>query len=147
MNIRAALAPVVAAVPYQMGTGLYHGTKGWENLTADEMFLSNGTIGVFLDEPITYRYDNLINLREGYRISLLIFGKTELDFTPDQHEVVVEKCRLFARGFIAVCRDTPDFIAEISDINVLEFYNMFDVCTSGVALTALVYPRPTNPVC
>lgn len=125
------------------------GWKGWQNLSLDEV--QNDS--VILDWPITsssvYRKSGL--LENSYKLTIGFMGISGLDWSPDEHKVVIERCRLLMQDFInalstyEVDGDRPIREFEVTGDN--EIINLFNVNLSGVALSISITPFNTRSRC
>ena len=122
----------------------YHGDKGFQNLESDE----KNYPAVYLDEPI--QNEDIIvmggAIYEKYMLVLVIPYLSDLEWTPEQHDVVIQKARLAKNQLLSKLNSDPR-IKEISNIKTLEFINMFDVNCSGVTLSLYLTPQINNSVC
>jgi hypothetical protein len=136
----------VAGIKYGFG----HGASHWANLVNDE-YEFGGTQGmVFLDQPITTEYQLTSGgyIGEFYPITLFFMLKSELDWTPQEHE---ENCIDLAndaiRQFISICQSRTDLVFEVLNPTALEFINLLDVNVSGKSLSIKIKPQITKGVC
>ena len=121
-----------------------HGESDWQNMMADEQ---NYPV-VYLDEPISNDF-LLLNsgaIQEFYPIKLLLLYKTELDFTPGEHDQVIQKARLAARKFISLCANAEE-VKEVKNPKGIEIINLFDANTSGIVLTLDLHFYNFEAVC
>ncbi len=121
-----------------------HGEKSWQNLDADEV---NRDV-VFLDEPIRSN-DQLRQggyLEESYPLVFFFAEKSEQDWTPDQHQVVINRQREQRRKFINRLQ-IHEGIREISSMSTLDAKNIFDVNLSGVILYITILPFNDYTAC
>ena len=122
----------------------YHGDKGFQNLESDE----KNYPAVYLDEPITNE-DLIVSsgaIYEKYALVLVILYLSDLEWTPEQHDVEIQKARLVKNQLLSKLYHDPR-IKEISNYKTLEFINMFDVNCSGVTLSLYLTPQINNSVC
>jgi hypothetical protein len=122
-----------------------HGEKGYQNLLADEV---EEDVWVFLDEPITSN-DRLTKggyLEETYPLTMLFAKKSELDFTPEQHRVLINEMRSLANIFINKIQQRED-VREVKDISKVDIINIFDVNLTGCVLRISVIPLNEYTAC
>jgi hypothetical protein len=73
--------------------------------------------------------------------------KSELDWTPEQHDTnCIQLAEEKIREFLVYCQDN-DNIEEITNINGLEFINLFDTNVSGKILNLTIKLHNTYSVC
>lgn len=127
-----------------------HGASHWANLLNDEFEFSDSKGIVFLDQPITTEYQVTAGgyIGEFYPVTLFFMLKSEMDYTPQEHEVnCIEPANNAVRQFISICQDRNDLIDEVSSPTALEFINLLDVNVSGKSLSIRLKPRINTGVC
>jgi hypothetical protein len=113
-----------------------HGQKGWSNLKADK--ITNTLIILF--DPVQSDSKLIGNLmQDKYPLLMLFAEKSKLDWTPDQHLVVIDRMRTLCAQFIYKCTKSGLF-SHIEDFVISDEYNAFDVCLSGVGLQIKLTP-------
>jgi hypothetical protein len=133
MSIKIFVESVVQQITIQgQAYNFAHGEKDWQNIFADEQSYPV----VYLDEPISNDFDVVSSgaIEEYYPIKLMFLYKTELEFTPTQHDNEIQKARLGARKFITLCNQSED-VRTIKNAKGIEVINVFDANTSGVILS------------
>jgi hypothetical protein len=103
---------------------------------------------VFLDEPITSN-DQLTQggyIEEEYPLSMLFVNKTELDYTPEQHRVIIDAMRVLSKRFILRLQANANIRFVKTSIRI-DVTNIFDVNLSGVILKIVVVPKNTDGAC
>ena len=125
------------------------GWKGWQNLAVDEV--ENDS--VILDWPINssdeYRKSGL--LESDYKLTIAFMGLSQLDWSPEEHKVVIARCRILMQKFInklssyTVDGDRP--IREFTVTNTTDVINMFNVNLSGVVLSVSITPFNLSSRC
>ena len=144
---------LITSSPFTYG----YGDKGWQNLDADELeftapvevdeVLNKGH--VYLDMPIT----NKIIIEAGgakvraYNLNMIFMFKSNIDWTPQEHEQLIKFARSGVMNFINLLDADNRIIKELSEINELEFMNMFDVNSTGIALTLKLTPKNFDSFC
>ncbi len=126
-----------------------HGQQHWANLVNDEFDFGDEQGVVFLDQPITTEYQLTQGgyIGEFYPITLFFMLKSELEYTPQEHEVnCIEPANNAIRQFISICQSS-DLIDEILNPTALEFTNLLDVNVSGKSLSIKIKPRINASVC
>ena len=130
--------------------GFGHGPQHWANLKNDEFDFGKFDGIAFLDQPITTEYQLTAGgyIGEFYPITLFFMMKSELDWTPEQHEEnCIDPCNNAIRQFISICQDRNDLIDEVSNATALEFINLLNVNVSGKSLNINIKPRINASVC
>jgi len=130
--------------------GFGFGPSHWANLLEDEFDFGDFKALVFLDQPITTDYQLTAGgfIGEFYPITLFFMFKSELDFTPTEHDVnCIEPANNAIRQFISICQSRNDLISEVSDPSALEFVNLLDVNVSGKSLSIKLKPEINASVC
>lgn len=122
-----------------------HGDKSWQNLISDNVQLP----ATYLDEPITSKdsYKKGGFLQTGYPISLVFAGLSRMDWTPDQHQEVIDKMRLASVEFINRCSIDPNIKSVGQDIGRTDVTNLFDVNVTGVIMTITLEPFNNAGIC
>jgi len=136
----------VSSVTYGFG----HGPQHWANLVNDEFDFGEFKGTCFLDQPITTEYQLTAGgyIGEFYNITIFFMLKSELDWTPEEHdEFCIEPANNAIRQFIAILQNANDIIDEVSSPTSLEFINLLDVNVSGKSLTIKLKPRINASVC
>lgn len=123
-----------------------HGEKSWQNLEADEVLNHI----VFLDEPITSN-DTMHQsgaFDEAYPIVLFFAEKSEMEWTPEQHQVAIQRQRYqrkkFLNHLVSLIGDT---IINFGSIRTMDAKNVFDVNLSGCILYINITPLVNYSVC
>ena len=87
-------------------------------------------------------------IAHSYPIVLIFADKSELDWTPDQHQEVVAVMRKSCDEFVARLEgDTANIRSVAKNLVVDEFINLFDVNMTGVMLTITVEAVNVNNIC
>lgn len=133
---------LATAVFNSTGVTMSHGDEGWNNLLADRLT----TRGVYLIDPISFSISNLTQMQERYPVKILFLQKTQLDYSPAQQAAATDLARIDCRAFIAYVRDAEEF-QNITNINSVETWNLFDANVSGWLLTCDIDPVPTESPC
>jgi hypothetical protein len=148
MSIVTTIQDIVEALPLVVGGSIYptfiHGEKSYQNLIADEI----QNVMVFLDEPITSN-DTLTKggyIEESYPLSMLFVNKTELDFTPDEHRVIIDAMRDLSKRFILRLQANSN-IRTVNSSTRIDITNIFNVNLSGVILRINVVPFNSDAAC
>jgi hypothetical protein len=148
MSIVTTIESIVGALPIEANGSTYptfvHGEKSWQNLVADEI----QDVIVFLDEPITCN-DQLKQggyIEEEYPLSMLFVNKTELDYTPAQHRVIIDAMMTLSKRFLLRLQANSN-IRSVKNSVRIEVTNIFDVNLSGVILKVLVVPFNEDGAC
>lgn len=122
-----------------------YGADWFANLDLDEATFPV----VYLDQPVTNDYQLTAGnyIGEIYPITLFFMYKSELDYTPQQHDVnCITPANNAIRQFISVCQDS-ELIDEVSDASGNEFTNLLDVNVSGKSLSITLKPRINASAC
>jgi hypothetical protein len=122
-----------------------HGEKEFQNYVADEL---EGVL-IFLDEPITSN-DQVKQsgyIEEEYPISMIFGDKTELDWTPEQHQEAILRMRSLSKRFINRLVGSPLIRVVRPTVARIDFKNLFDVNISGVILRITVVPLNEDSAC
>jgi hypothetical protein len=136
---------IVNEIVTDMSLPFYHGSAQFQNLIADEQTLP----AIYLDQPITANY----NLSQSgytsatYPINVLFLFKSELDWTPEQHDTnCIQLAEAKIREFINRCEANPAFDL-ITNISSTEFINLFDCNVSGKTLSLTLQVNNQYSVC
>lgn len=144
MNIVSLINTVAVAIT---GTPTFiHGDKGFQNLQ-DDINIESGV--VFLDEPITSN-DTLKKsgyLEESYPLRILFAKKSKMDYTPEQHQVLIQECREMRREFIVLLSDNENIRSIEPTMKTTDIINLFDINLSGVYLELTVLPNNNAANC
>lgn len=131
---------LVEQTSYDFGRG----ERQWQN------FLSDNQVNpaVYLDDPIGYSF---ATTRSGginpiYDLKLIIFHKSQLDWTPEQHDSVVELASQEARKLVILINNSES-VENLMNVQILEFHNLFDSNVSGVFLTGKITFRENASIC
>lgn len=124
-----------------------HGEADFNNLQADEEQFP----AVYLDEPLTFTLPIPKSgyIGEIYILRLLFLYKSQLDWTPEQHNVnAIVPATQAARQFISMLQKSI-FIDEVFNdpASAVAFINLFDVNVSGITLTIKVKKNVVKSVC
>lgn len=126
------------------------GLAGWNNLRADERKFPV----VILVEPITsddtFHQGGLVD--SSYPTYMLFLDKTELDWTPEQHRVVIDSMRDLRRQFILRLKKKANANGEhifksIENVKTVDTFNELDRNTSGVGVSFIATPLNSGSVC
>jgi hypothetical protein len=148
VSIVTTIESIVGALPIEAEGSTYptflHGQKSYQNLISDEI----QNVMVFLDEPITANYDLKQSgyIEEGYSLSMLFVNKTELDFTPAQHRVIIDAMRVLVKRFLLRLQANSN-IRFVRNAEGIDITNIFDVNLSGVILRVTVVPFNSDGAC
>jgi hypothetical protein len=122
-----------------------HGEKEFQNYIADEL---EGVL-IFLDEPITSN-DSIKKggyIEEEYPISMIFADKTELDWTPEQHQEVILEMRALAKRFINRLVSSQLIRRVNPVVTRVDFKNLFNSNISGVILRITIVPFNDDSAC
>lgn len=120
-----------------------HGWKGWNNLSADEI---ENTL-IIVVEPIQSNSTLRGNvMKDAYPLLMLFLEKSELDWSPDQHLIVIDRMRRLCAKFVYACKQS-DVFSDVGDPTISDEYNVFDCGLSGVGLQIKITPQIPTPVC
>jgi hypothetical protein len=121
----------------------FHGEESYQNKEGDEMELP----GVFLFEPIVSNDEIKGSLiEETYPTKMFFANKSETDWTPEQHQVVIGAMRELSRKFLVALRSSEK-VRYVKNIKRTDVKNLFDVNLSGVFLEVSITPFNSNPAC
>ena len=127
-----------------------YGFESWANLKADEKKFPI----VILVEPITsddtFHQGGLVD--SSYPIFMLFLDKTELDWTPEEHRVVVDAMRDLRRQFILKLRMLKNANGEhvfksVAEVRTTDTFNELDANASGVGINFTATPLNSDSVC
>jgi hypothetical protein len=129
MTFSDFIKTLVEQTPYNFGRG----EQSWQNFLADNETLP----AVYLDEPITGTFKIIQGggIQEVYELKLMILQKSQLDWTPEQHAVVIDLARQQARKLTILINESES-VQSFQNPKILEFKNLFDCNMSGVVLTS-----------
>jgi len=121
------------------------GWKSFQNLKADE----EGTFPLrYLDSPTTsndsIKQSGLIE--EDYPLTIAFLDKSELDFTPIQHEVIIAAQRVQRREFVTKCQNDQR-IHFVKNMKTTDVVNIFDLNLSGIVLEITLTPFDEGKAC
>ncbi len=123
-----------------------YGDKGWQNLEADEV-TPKGV--VYLHTPIKNRL--IINpggaKDRSYDLIMMFLFKSQLDWTPEQHDGSIQLARNGVMNFINLLDADSRIIKELSNIVETETENEFDVNATGIILTFTIQPKNFDSFC
>jgi len=125
----------------------YHGVKSYQDLEADDESFDTAP-AVYLDEPII-SYDDIKQsgyIEESYPLKLLFIDKSEPDWTPVEHQVVIAKMRTLRREFLNKLQQ-QDSVRHVADSKTTDVINLFDANISGVMLEVTIYLYNTESSC
>jgi hypothetical protein len=123
------------------------GEKEFQNFISDEI---EGTI-VYLDEPITS--NDVITqggyIEETYPITMLFATKSELDWTPEQHQEVILSMRALSKRFLnrLTTKSIAPNVRSVSAVSRTDIKNIFDVNLSGVIMRLTIVPFNSDGSC
>jgi len=127
-----------------------YGFKSWANLKADDKKFPI----VILVEPITsddtFHQGGLVD--SSYPLFMLFLDKTELDWTPEEHRVVVDAMRDLRRQFILKLRMLKNANGEhvfksVAEVRTTDTFNELDANASGVGINFTATPLNSDSVC
>lgn len=120
-----------------------HGWKGLNNLVADEI---ENTLITLID-PVQSNSTLRGNvMKDSYTLLMAFLEKSELDWSPDQHLVVIDRMRRLCAKFVYACKQS-DLFSDVGDPIISDEYNVFDCGLSGVGLQIKITPQIPTPVC
>jgi hypothetical protein len=140
MNFSNFIRGLVESTTYNFGRG----ERDWQNFIADYEIAPS----VYLDEPIssTFEVTKSGAIQEIFDLKLVIMRKSQLDWTPEQHEEVIELARQEARK-LTILLNNSDVVKSFTNPKVLEYTNLFDSNVSGVFFTAQISFYDNASVC
>lgn len=137
-----------------------HGDRDWQNVIVDvkegEVVVGSemkpGKV-IYLDEPITSN-DEISNgaIVPTYPISLVFGCKSELDFTPEQHQELIKLMRASAAKFVlSLLAEVDEYnrkiFKPITSFRRVDFINLFDANMSGCFLELSLKVATPESVC
>lgn len=140
---------IVEALPVNESPLIYpafmHGERDIQNAIADEV---ESEVMVFLDEPITS--NDIIKqggyIEEQYPITMLFAKRSELDYTPEQHQELIIEMRYLSKRFLNRITSNQG-IRSVSSVSRVDIKNIFDVNLTGVVLRITVVPFNSDSAC
>lgn len=140
MTFSDFIKSLVEQTSYDFGRG----ERQWQN------FLSDNQVNpaVYLDDPIGYTFQTTRSggINPIYDLKLIIFHKSQLDWTPEQHDSVVELAGDEARKLVILINNSES-VENLMNVQILEFHNLFDSNVSGVFLTGKITFRENASIC
>lgn len=136
MTIKAIVKAIIAALPIP-GSFLF-GWKSFQNFKADEEPIFPIR---YMDSPIVSN-DSLKQsglIESDFPLTIFFGDKTALDWTPEQHDVIIQVQRAAAAKFITACQNHPE-IHFVKSAKRTEMVNVFDLNLSGVVLEITLTP-------
>jgi hypothetical protein len=121
-----------------------HGEKEWQNFISDEIT----GVRIFLDEPIRSN-DNVRQgglIEESYPLFILFADKSEVDWTPEQHEVVISQMRTLSNRFINRL-NSDNGVRSFTSVSKQEVKNVYDTNLSGVIISITITPFSNYTAC
>lgn len=133
-------------------TAFIYGLKGWQNLKADK----TATFPVaFLDEPISssdsFGQGGAVDIK--YNLQMAFLTKSQLNWTPEQHDVAIQQMRELRREFILRLKKVSDpstnehLFRSVDNVSTLNAMNIFDVNMTGVIVTFQLTPMSGDGIC
>jgi hypothetical protein len=140
MTFSNFIKSLVEQTSYDFGRG----ERDWQNFISDNQI----NPAVYLDDPISFNFVSSTTgaITRTYDLKLVIFHKSQLDWTPEQHDEVVELAEIEARKLIILINDS-DSVKDFISPNCLQFHNLFDSNVSGVFLTGKITFRENSSIC
>lgn len=123
-----------------------HGTRSWQNLISEKSIF--GLPAVYLDEPLISN-DTIMKsgyVQESYPLKMFFLDKSELSWTPDQHQEVIVSMRTLRRKFLAKMM-SDERIREVNYVRTTDVMNILDHNLSGCLLEITVVPFNSDPNC
>lgn len=145
MNIKYLVKEIVESITigdftYNFG----HAEKDWQNLMGDEGILP----AIYLDEPVETQYilhqSGLI--QEMYKLSFVFLHDSELDWTPEQHDVLKQIARRGAKIMLSKMMGSP-LLKSVTNAGSVEYQNEYDRNCTGLFLNVFILPYDDEPVC
>lgn len=122
-----------------------YGWKAFQNLKADK---ENVFPLVYLHAPISAS-DSLKSsglIESEFSLELFFGDKTKIDYTPEQHDVIIQEMRTLSTKFIQECqKDTA--IHFVKNCKRSEAINIFDLNLSGIILEITIIPFNADSFC
>lgn len=140
MTFSNFIKSLVEQTSYDFGRG----ERDWQNFISDNQI----NPAVYLDDPISFNFVSSTTgaITRTYDLKLVIFHKSQLDWTPEQHDEVVELAEIEARELIILINNS-DSVKDFISPNCLQFHNLFDSNVSGVFLTGKITFRENSSIC
>jgi hypothetical protein len=140
MTFSDFIKSLVEQTSYDFGRG----DRQWQNFLSDNQL----NPAVYLDDPIGYTFQTTRSggINPIYDLKLIIFHKSQLDWTPEQHDSVVELASQEARKLVILINNS-DSVESLLSPQILEFHNLFDSNVSGVFLTGKITFRENASIC
>jgi len=122
----------------------YHGDENDINLETDEQTFPF----VALLSPVKNKNITVASgaIYEKYILHLFFLYKSELDWNPEEHEVVIQKARLAKNQFLSIL-NKDSRIRSFEESDSIEVFNKTDVNLSGIYLMLSATPQINNSVC
>lgn len=143
MSIKAIVKQIIAALPIS-GSFMF-GWKSFQNFKADEESIFPIR---YMDSPIVsndlLKQSGLIE--SDFPITIFFGNKTELDNTPEQHDIIIQQERAAAAKFITACQNHTE-IHFVKNVKRTEVVNIFDLNLSGVVLEITLTPFEDGGFC
>lgn len=149
--IVALIKGIAEALPVTESPNTYptfiHGEREIQNYLADEL----AGVTISLDEPITS--NDFIKkggyIEEEYPVTIMFTDKSELDNTPEEHQVIILQMRALSKRFVNRLMSSTygENVREVKNMTRTDVKNIFDVNKSGVILRLTIVPFNTDTPC
>jgi hypothetical protein len=125
-----------------------HGEKDYQNLLAEGVNFDLQDVTVFLDQPISSNDDIKKSgyIEETYPLSMAFLKRSELDFTPDQHQVLIDQMRVLRKRFLNRLTSNSN-VKSVSSVQTTDAINVFDVNLSGIVMKLTVVTFNNDSSC
>jgi hypothetical protein len=149
--IVALIKQIAEGLPVSESPNVYptfiHGEREIQIYLADEIL----GVTISLDEPIIS--NDIIKqggyIEEEYPIIMMFTDKTELDYTPEQHQTVILQMRALSKRFLnrLLSSTYGENVREVKLVSRTDIKNVFDTNKSGVILRLTVVPFNSDTAC
>lgn len=122
-----------------------HGDEAYQNAVADRKKFPL----VFLDEPIISNDEPKQSgyIEETYPVKIAFMWQSKMDWTPEQHQPLIDKAMADARAFVLRIMADSTNVGKVSNVKRVGFRNFLDANASGCFLFMNILKRNTDGVC
>lgn len=156
MTLQALLKIVSTKIPPDVDNktfSFFYGEKAWQNLIGSDTVFPLMSVDFFQTMKFILQKSRFIGQK--YPAAIYLCYKSELDWSPDQHEVAIAKSETAARSVLSqlmTFKDSDgnsliDDIEFLTDATRIILRPSDDVGTSGVMLPLLITPTNHLAVC